>query len=132
MHLWTNICSSFACFASTVNKDDFSILSIACNTVLVLNIWMRISSAFLAGSWKQVDLGVKSAWILHAFSGRIGRNIKWSWMIVVWASFASTSDQEFLSCEITWVWIAFSSLRVWMGPSWACLALSIFFQDLSD
>jgi len=68
MLIWTNISVLWADFASSVNKDDFSISWGACNTFKVQLIWIFVSSASFASSINLLDVSLEVASITDALS----------------------------------------------------------------
>jgi hypothetical protein len=119
--------------ACSIGKNDFSLLSVTLNTVLVFNIRMEVGITSLAMTGNGKDLGGKSALINHAVLS-ISFIINWSWMGIVWASFTGSSHQKFFNFVVARIFDASLGLRVWMSPRIAIDASvwSIILQDLSS
>jgi hypothetical protein len=119
MLIWTNISVLWADFASTVNKDDFSIFWGAGNTFKVQLIWIFVRSTSLASSINLLDISLEVASITDALS------LISIWSRVIFTDSAGSVNQLNIGNDITWVSNAFSSSSVWMSVVTAVFASSI-------
>jgi hypothetical protein len=119
MLIWTNISVLWTDFASTVNKDDFSIFWGAGNTFKVQLIWIFVRSTSLASSINLLDISLEVASITDTLS------LISIWSRVIFTDSAGSVNQLNIGNDITWVSNAFSSSSVWMSVVTTVFASSI-------
>ena len=125
MHVWTNISHIWACFASSIDKNDFTNLSIALNAVPVFAIRTEVGITCFACTGLGNDLSSIITLICHALLSIT------FWVSVVFTGLAFSIILEELSLLITNISNALNPIWTWVSLSRACFAMTICQPNVS-
>ena len=125
MHVWTNISHIWARLASSIDKNDFSLLSIALNAVPLFVIRTEVGITCFACTGLGNDLSFIITLIGHAL---LSITI---WVSVVFTGMAFSIVLEEFSLHITNISNALNPIFIWVSLSRACVAMTIFQPNVS-